>query len=124
MATTTETYRGNCHCGQVRFSFVYAPLESTQIMWCNCSICTKNGYLLVYPKATDVQFTSGQDAMREYRFGNRMKPRKFCGNCSTSILIDFAQSSFEKEREYLAINVRFTQITTCYYLYARGLTLL
>ncbi|KAB8217862.1 Mss4-like protein [Aspergillus novoparasiticus] len=100
-----ETYNANCHCGAVRFSFSLAPLKTIKINRCNCSICTKNSYLLVYPLRKDVVFHRGEDQLAEYRFGNRTKPHKFCPNCGTSVLIDFKESQFEKERGRMAINV-------------------
>ncbi len=36
------TYKGGCHCGRIAFE-VEGNLE--QVMDCNCSICTKRGYL-------------------------------------------------------------------------------
>ncbi len=39
---------GGCHCGRVRFEVV-AP-STLQVSECNCSICSKTGYLhLVVP---------------------------------------------------------------------------
>ncbi|KAB8077180.1 hypothetical protein BDV29DRAFT_168912 [Aspergillus leporis] len=84
-----ETYNANCHCGTVRFSFSLPSLKSTKVNQCNCSIRTKNGYLLVYPLRTDGLFHSGEKQLAQYRFGNRAKPHKFCPNCGTSVLIDF-----------------------------------
>jgi hypothetical protein len=46
---TMTTYNGNCHCGAVRYTLeVPRPLESlpSQVVRCNCSICSKNGYLM------------------------------------------------------------------------------
>ncbi|KJK67869.1 Glutathione-dependent formaldehyde-activating enzyme [Aspergillus parasiticus SU-1] len=82
-----ETYNANCHCGAVRFSFSLAPLKTIKINRCNCSICTKNSYLLVYPLRKDVVFHRGEDQLAEYRFGNRTKPHKFCPNCGTSAVV-------------------------------------
>ncbi|RAQ58700.1 hypothetical protein COH20_005900 [Aspergillus flavus] len=104
-----ETYNANCHCGAVRFSFSLAPLKTIKINRCNCSICTKNSFLLVYPLRKDVVFRRGEDQLAEYRFGNRTKPHKFCPNCGTSVLIDFKESQFEKEREMMAINIHMIQ---------------
>lgn len=100
-----ETYNANCHCGLVRFSFSHPPLTTSKVTKCNCSICTKNGYLLVYPLRKDLVFRSGEDDLAQYRFGNKTKPHKFCSKCGTSVLIDFSESPFEREREVVGINV-------------------
>ena len=36
-------YRGSCHCGKIAFE-VEGTLE--QVMECNCSLCSRRGYLL------------------------------------------------------------------------------
>ena len=100
-----RTYNGNCHCGLVKLKLKYRPLEKTRPCRCNCSICTKNGYLLIYPKREDVEFISGEDKMTAYKFGLRNKPHRFCATCGTSILIDFQNSDVESQRKHLAVNV-------------------
>lgn len=43
-------YKGSCHCGSVRFE-VEGELE--QVVECNCSHCSRKGYLLWFvPRAT------------------------------------------------------------------------
>ncbi|KAF2716674.1 hypothetical protein K431DRAFT_289202 [Polychaeton citri CBS 116435] len=105
-----KTYDANCHCGSVKYqvtlSEALAPEGSGKILSCNCSICFKNGYLLVYPLRPDVKFLAGEDKLKDYFFGKKNKPHRFCGECSSSILIDFKNSNFESEREMLAMNVR------------------
>ncbi|GME22862.1 Aldehyde-activating protein [Neofusicoccum parvum] len=107
MATTT--YPANCHCGRVQFTVTLPDITTQQVVRCNCSICTRNGYLLVYPKVEDVKFTSGEFRLGEYRFGNKNKPHKFCMLCGTSILIDFSNSTWKEEREVTAVNIRTFQ---------------
>lgn len=54
------TYRANCHCGHTRFTITLPnPFPIYPINRCTCSICSKNGYLLVYPHKKDVQWISG-----------------------------------------------------------------
>lgn len=104
-AQELTTYKANCHCGAVRFTVRLPDLRAEKINSCNCSICTKNGYLLAYPQASDVVFLAGEDILKAYRFGNRDKPHRFCSECGTSILIDFSESPFESERQHTAVNV-------------------
>ncbi|KAK3622740.1 hypothetical protein LTR56_022033 [Elasticomyces elasticus] len=42
--------------------------------------------------------------MKAYFFGKKNKPHRFCPECSSSILIDFANSDIVKQREHLAMN--------------------
>lgn len=58
----TQTYKASCHCGAFAYSVKTTPLdhESTEVVRCNCSICMRNGYLLVYVPSDDITFTSGQ----------------------------------------------------------------
>lgn len=62
----SATYAGSCHCGAVNFSATISPgLESGhEVTDCNCSICTRNGYYLVYTPKSAVSFTSGFDSLR------------------------------------------------------------
>lgn len=54
------TYKANCHCGAVRYEVTLKdPFPKYPINKCSCTICTKNGYLLVYPTRSDVVFTRG-----------------------------------------------------------------
>ncbi|KAK4977894.1 hypothetical protein LTR42_002269 [Elasticomyces elasticus] len=104
-----KTYEGNCHCGNIKYTVTLpealAPEGSGEICRCNCSICTKNGYYLVYPKRADVHFLDDSESkLKAYFFGKKNKPHRFCPECSSSILIDFANSDLEGQREHLAMN--------------------
>ena len=47
-ASGTATYEAGCHCGYVKFSLALSPpLPEYKVVRCNCSICSKKGYLLV-----------------------------------------------------------------------------
>ncbi|KAI1406822.1 glutathione-dependent formaldehyde-activating, GFA [Hypoxylon sp. FL1857] len=103
------TYKANCHCGRTRFTVDLADIRSSKVTRCNCSICTRNGYLLVYPKREDVKFESGWDELSSYRFGKSLKHHRFCSKCGTSVLIDFSESDWDLERQVFAINIRTFQ---------------
>ncbi len=73
------TYRGNCHCGAVRFE-VEAP-ERIECTECNCSICTKSGYLhLIVPK-TKFKLLGGAENFTIYTFNTGVAQHKFCKIC-------------------------------------------
>lgn len=45
---TSGTYDAGCHCGYSKFSVTLTPaLPETKVLSCNCSACTRFGYLLV-----------------------------------------------------------------------------
>lgn len=97
----SANYTGNCHCGAIRFACKLSPplhpedsdprcpeSELCEVMRCNCSICTKSGYLLVYPFQRDFRWTRGEDKIKSYYFGAKTKAQWFCGECGSSIGID------------------------------------
>jgi len=60
----SKEYKGNCHCGKVRFTATVSPLldDGHEVLSCNCSICARNGYLWVYlPEETNVVWHQGRD---------------------------------------------------------------
>lgn len=70
---------GGCHCGRVRFE-VEASAEIEAIE-CNCSICTKSGYLhLIVPKS---RFTliQGTESLSTYTFNTGLARHLFCKVC-------------------------------------------
>lgn len=72
-------YRGSCHCGAVQFE-VDAP-EQITCQDCNCSMCSKSGYLhLIVPKS---KFTllQGEAALVSYTFDTGVAQHKFCKIC-------------------------------------------
>lgn len=71
--------QGGCHCGAVRFAIaVEPPLE---LLDCNCSICSKTGYLhLIVPHAR-FELQSGRDNLQSYRFGSGAAEHLFCRTC-------------------------------------------
>ncbi|RDA88630.1 hypothetical protein CP532_5854 [Ophiocordyceps camponoti-leonardi (nom. inval.)] len=82
-----RTYRGNCHCGR----YVYeAELPEIKSLYdCNCSICTKKGYLGVFVGAADGSFRvvkGSDDDLTSYSFGPKNWLHKFCSTCGTPVL--------------------------------------
>ncbi|KAL2072501.1 hypothetical protein VTL71DRAFT_11844 [Oculimacula yallundae] len=109
------THEASCHCGNVKFTVTMDdPFPTQTVNKCNCTICTQNGYVFVYPPRHDIHFTKGFETLGEYKFNTKLKTHKFCKNCGTSILIDFNRThpgGPEPENDILAINVRnFTDI--------------
>lgn len=73
------THRGGCHCGRVRFE-VDAPavIEATE---CNCSICSKVGYLHLIVAQSDFRLLQGEDSLSTYSFNTGVAQHHFCSNC-------------------------------------------
>ena len=72
-------HRGGCHCGVVKFE-VEAPAE-IEAVECNCSICSKSGFLhLIVPKS---QFTliEGAELLSTYTFNTGVAKHLFCNVC-------------------------------------------
>ncbi|KAL2801908.1 Mss4-like protein [Aspergillus granulosus] len=96
------TYKGSCHCGAVKFSFTLErPIEETEVVSCNCTMCTVNGYLLVYPKESDIAFNHASDAVTEYRFNKKQFPHYFCSTCGSSVYAKGPETT-----DIMAVNVR------------------
>jgi hypothetical protein len=72
-------HAGSCHCGAVRFE-VEAP-ERIAALDCNCSICTRSGYLhLIVPRAR-FRLVQGEEALATYTFGTGVAKHFFCRTC-------------------------------------------
>ncbi|MBI2754677.1 MAG: GFA family protein [Betaproteobacteria bacterium] len=72
-------HTGGCHCGRVRFE-VTAPAH-LEVSECNCSICSKTGFLhLIVPKSR-FRLLSGEDVLTTYQFNTRTAKHLFCSVC-------------------------------------------
>jgi centromere protein V len=70
---------GGCHCGKVRFE-VTAP-ASISVVDCNCSMCSKSGYLhLIVPKSR-FRLLQGEDVLTTYTFNTGVAKHLFCSIC-------------------------------------------
>lgn len=73
------THRGGCHCGRVRFE-VLAP-ANLQVADCNCSVCSKFGYLHLIVPAERFKLISGSDSLTTYTFNTGIARHHFCSVC-------------------------------------------
>ena len=73
-----KTYQGACHCGRVRFRVTAAI---TQISDCNCSMCTKKGFLHLIVPPEQFELLSGKDELSTYQFNTRVAKHTFCRHC-------------------------------------------
>ena len=75
------TQSGGCHCGRVRFEVDGAPRE---VVECNCSICTRKGYLHWIVPREAFRLLAGADDLSTYRFGTGVAQHHFCRHCGIS----------------------------------------
>ena len=73
-----QTYDGGCHCGRVRFR-VTAELDG--VACCNCSVCTKKGFLHLIVPPEQFALLSGEDALTTYQFNTGTAKHTFCRHC-------------------------------------------
>ena len=72
-------HRGGCHCGKVRFE-VQAPAQA-DVTECNCSMCSKAGYLHLLVPAERFRILSGAEVLTTYQFNTQTAKHMFCSNC-------------------------------------------
>ena len=72
-------YTGSCHCGAIRFEITAPP--SVTVQDCNCSICSKSGFLhLILPRAS-FRLIQGEETITTYRFNTGVAQHTFCRIC-------------------------------------------
>jgi len=72
-------HRGGCHCGAVTFE-VLLPHDLT-IDECNCSMCSKAGFLHVIVPKSRFRLLSGEDKITDYQFNTKTAHHLFCSVC-------------------------------------------
>lgn len=72
-------YTGGCHCGAVRFE-VEAP-EHIEANECNCSICSKSGYLHLIVPTSRFKLLCGAEQLTTYTFNTGVAQHTFCKIC-------------------------------------------
>ncbi|KAF2423557.1 hypothetical protein EJ08DRAFT_652684 [Tothia fuscella] len=84
---SSQVYKGSCHCGANAYTCsVTPPLDDpeSKVINCNCSLCTRNGYLLVFVE--DVKWTKGSlEELTVYKWNTGKFPHYFCPSCGTSL---------------------------------------
>jgi hypothetical protein len=73
------THTGGCHCGRVRFE-VTAP-ENIEVLDCDCSICSKSGYLHLIVPDDRFKLLQGGDSLTLYSFNTHAAKHWFCAVC-------------------------------------------
>ena len=76
--TDAPHYVGGCHCGRVRFR---VRAELTRATYCNCSICSKKGFIHLIVEPSEFELLAGAEALVSYRFNTGVAEHKFCRRC-------------------------------------------
>ena len=69
---------GGCHCGRVRFRVRTPVLEALD---CNCSICTKKGFLHLIVTREMFEILAGESDLTTYTFNTGIAQHTFCRHC-------------------------------------------
>jgi len=71
-------YHGGCHCGRVAFEVTE---QLRRVSNCNCSICTKKGFLhWIVPRDT-FRLLTPKSALATYTFNTGIAQHYFCRRC-------------------------------------------
>ena len=71
-------YEGGCHCGRVRFR---VSVEAHDALDCNCSICTKKGFLHLIVPPDRFALLAGEGELLVYTFNTGAAKHMFCRVC-------------------------------------------
>lgn len=72
-------YKGSCHCQAIKFEVEAAEvIEAEQ---CNCSICSKSGFLHLIVPLTNFRLLSGSEFLTTYTFNTGIAKHTFCNVC-------------------------------------------
>jgi hypothetical protein len=74
-------YRGSCHCGRVAFD---VEGELAAVVECNCSICSKKGYLHWIVPRDRFRLRTPEDAISTYTFNTGAAKHHFCPVCGVA----------------------------------------
>ena len=91
---------GSCHCGAVKFT---AQGEIDQAIECNCSHCSRKGFLLWFVPRDSFAITSGEENLTTYTFNKHAIQHQFCSTCGCQA---FGLGSMPDGTKMAAINVR------------------
>lgn len=80
MNRDSDTVRGACHCGTVRFRVrlsegLRAPRR------CTCSLCRMRGAVAVSAALEDLEILQGRAALTLYTFNTKTAKHYFCSKC-------------------------------------------
>jgi hypothetical protein len=93
-------YKGSCHCGNIR---IEADGELDKAVQCNCSICSKKGYLLWFVPRDQLRIVTPDAKLATYTFRTHRIRHHFCPTCGCA---PFGEGTGPAGENMAAINVR------------------
>ena len=93
-------YKGSCHCGNMRFE---VEGELTEVVWCNCSICSRKGALLWSVPRDHLRLLGAGQGIGRYTFNNHVIAHRFCRTCG---MHPYAEDVASKDERTAYVNVR------------------
>lgn len=93
-------YTGGCHCGKVRYEL---ETDITNLIACNCSICSRRGHLLTFVPAENFSLLSGENDIQDYQFAKKKIHHYFCKHCGVG---SFGAGIMPNGSHVQAVNVR------------------
>ena len=69
------TQKGSCHCSRIAFEVEGEP---EQVIACNCSHCSRKGYLLWFVPRDRLRLLTPESAMATYLFNKHVIRHHFC----------------------------------------------
>lgn len=92
--------QGSCHCGQIAYE---VDGDVSQVLECNCSHCSRKGYLLWFVPRAALRITSSTQTLSTYTFNKHVISQHFCANCGCA---PFGFGVGAEGKETAAVNVR------------------
>jgi hypothetical protein len=93
-------HKGSCHCGKVAYE-VETDLE--QAFECNCSHCSRKGYLLTFVPRVALTVIQGEEHLSTYTFNTHTIRHRFCATCGCA---PFGEGRKPTGDAMAAINIR------------------
>lgn len=93
-------YHGSCHCGRIAYD---VEGELGEAMECNCSHCSRKGYLLWFVPREKLSLRTPADEMATYQFNRHVIAHHFCPNCGCA---PFGFGTGPDGKAMAAVNVR------------------
>lgn len=72
-------YQGSCHCKAITFEVEAA--DAVEANYCNCSICTKSGFLHLIVPLSKFGLVTGGEYLSTYTFNTGVAKHTFCKVC-------------------------------------------
>jgi hypothetical protein len=93
-------YQGSCHCGHIAYE---VKGDLTQVVECNCSHCSRKGYLLWFVPRAQVRLADPEVELGTYTFNKHVIKHHFCPKCGCA---PFGFGADKAGSATAAVNVR------------------